>query len=91
MPDELTVRLPTKLDTIKTLTLTDQSKLDVANAIAPVLAHIVSAAGVALPEAQVTELTQALAERGVITLAPGTGTHQMGISVAFHGPVFVEL
>ncbi len=82
MPDELTVRLPTKLDTVETRTLTDQSKLDVANAIAPVLAHIVSAAGVTLPETQVAELTQALAERGVISLTTPGRYATVSLSVA---------
>jgi len=84
MPD-ITVKVPQNLPftkaSVQSHVLTSASQAQLANTIAPTLEHIVAAAGIKLSAEQATELNQAFAERGVVTIRPGGANMSATVSV----------
>jgi hypothetical protein len=80
MAGEFTLQIPSMRATQR-VELIPGNKVDVANAIAPLVEHLVSAAGMQLSAAELAELRQAFIERGTISIPPTPASASSTISV----------
>lgn len=67
---QLNIAMPASLDTVQNRILAPTSQQALAQALAPTIQHMVSAAGIQLPAAQLAALQQAFVARGSINISP---------------------
>ncbi len=82
MTDGPSFRLPSRLTLVRHADLAPDSKREIADAIAPGLEHLVTAAGTRLSQDQVSQLRESLRDRGMIEVPPGGETMSATISVS---------
>jgi hypothetical protein len=78
MTDRSRINLPSRLTTarradlaVRHADLASESKREIAEALAPGLEHLLTAAGMRVTQEQVDQLRKAFGERGVIEVPPG--------------------